>query len=82
MSANEYCIRTRQCRDVRLEEIADVYFDARGSEFAGILVDDGLALRTDLKSFDMQMGKLQTGLNGNASCAESNVSLGSASTVP
>ena len=53
MPANEYGIRTGQGSDVGLEEVANMYADAWGSESAGILVDDGLALRTYLEGFDM-----------------------------
>ena len=73
MSANEYGIRTGQGSDVGLEEVANMNADAWGSESAGILVDDGLALRTDLEGFDMQVGELQTGLDGYTTSTESDI---------
>ena len=54
-------------------EVANMDMDAWGTEAAGILLDDGLALRTYLKGFDVQMGKLQAGLDADAARAEADV---------
>ena len=50
-----------------------MHVDAWGSKPMGVLMDDSLALRTDLKGFDMQMGELQTGFNGDAARTETDI---------
>ena len=47
--------------------------DAWGTKLAGVFLDDGLALRTDLESADLQMRELQTGFDRDAACAETDV---------
>ena len=47
--------------------------DAWGSKATGVLLDDGLALRTDLEGTDREMRELQAGLDGYAACAEADV---------
>ena len=47
--------------------------DAWGTKATGVFLDDGLALRADLESADLQMGELQTGLNRDAASAETDV---------
>ena len=73
VSSDEYGIWARNGCDVRLEEVADVDVDAWGSKLAGILMDDGLALRADFEGADGEMRELQTGLDRDAACAEANV---------
>ena len=47
--------------------------DAWGSEATSVLLDDRLALRTDLKGLDLKMWELQTRLDRYAARAEANV---------
>ena len=58
MTSDEDGIRTRECGDVRFKEIADMDVDAWGPKATGILLDDGLALRTDLEGADREMREL------------------------
>ena len=73
MTSDEDGIRTRECGDVRFEEVADMDVDAWGPKATGILLDDGLALRADLEGTYLKMRELQTGLDGYAACAEADV---------
>ena len=73
MSADKDRIRTRERRDVCFEKVANMDIDAWCTETTGILLDDGLALRTDLEGFDMQMRELQTSLDGDAARAETDI---------
>ena len=73
MTADEDGVRTGEGREVCLQEIADMDVDARGTKTTGILLDDGLALRTDLECADLEMRELQTGFDRDAACAESDV---------
>ena len=66
MTADEDGVRTGEGREVCLQEIADMDVDARSTKTTGILLDDGLALRTDLKSADLEMRELQTGFDRDA----------------
>ena len=68
MTSDEDGIRAREGGDIRFEEVADMDVDAWGSKATGVLLDDGLALRTDLESADREMRKLQAGLDGYAAC--------------
>ena len=47
--------------------------DAWGTEAAGILVDDGLALRTNLEGFYLEVGEQQTSLDADATRTETDV---------
>ena len=47
--------------------------DAWGTKLARIFLDDGLAFWTNFEGFDLQMGELQTSLNRDAACAETDV---------
>ena len=47
--------------------------DAWGSKTTGILLDDGLALRTNLEGADCEMRKLQAGFDGYTACTEADV---------
>ena len=47
--------------------------DAWGSKTTGILLDDSLALRTDLESTNLKMRELQAGLDGYAACTEADI---------
>ena len=73
MSANEDSIRTGEVGDISLKEVTDMHIDARGTKATGVLVDDGFALRTDLEGLDIQMGKLQACLDGNASSTKADI---------
>ena len=73
VTADEDGIGAGERCDVGLEKIADVDVDARGTEATGVLLDDGLALRSDLETAYLQMRELQTGLDGDAARAETDV---------
>ena len=73
MPPDEYGIRTRQTRDILIEEITHVNLDARSPESVGILLHDGLALRTDFEGANLKMGELQARLDTHASCTEADV---------
>lgn len=73
VTTDEDGIGAGERRDVGLEKIADVDVDARGTEATGVLLDDGLALRSDLETAYLQMRELQTGLDGDAARAETDV---------
>ena len=73
MTADEDGVRTGEGREVCLQEIADMDVDARSTKTTSVLLDDGLALRTDLKSADLEMRELQTGFDRDAACAEADV---------
>ena len=73
VTADKDCIRTRQGGDIRFEEVANMDTDAWGTEATGILLDDGLTLRTDLEGFDMQMWELQTGFYRDTARTETDV---------
>ena len=47
--------------------------DTWGTELTGVLVDNRLALRTDLEGFDMQVGKLQTGFDRDTARTEADI---------
>ena len=70
MPANEYGIRTGEGREVCFQKIADMYIDAWGTKLTGVLLDDGLALRTNFESADFEMRELQSCLDADAACAE------------
>ena len=46
-----------------MKEITHVHIDAGSTKTTGILVNDGLALWTNLESIDVQMWELQTSLD-------------------
>jgi hypothetical protein len=73
MTSDENSIRTRDRGDIRFEEVTDMYVDAWGTEATGILMDDGLTLRSNLEGFDMQMRELQTGFYRDTACAKADV---------
>ena len=50
-----------------------MHVDAWGSKAAGIFMDDGLTLRTDLKGLNMQMRELQTSFDADAARTEANI---------
>ena len=50
-----------------------MHVDAWGSKPVGVLMDDGLTLRTDLKGLNMQMGELQTSLDADATRTETDI---------
>jgi hypothetical protein len=54
-------------------EVADAEGDAGGAEAAGVLLDDGFAFRAYLESHDLEVGELQSGLDGDAARAGSDV---------
>ena len=55
------------------EEVTHVDLYAWSPMTTGILTDNGLALRSHLKGYDMQMGEEQSGLYRNTSRTEANV---------
>ena len=77
MSPNEDGIGARFvcCHDMTTDstEITHVDVDTWGTEASHVLLDDSLALRTNLKGIDVQMGELQASLDGDAACAETNI---------
>ena len=58
MTADKDGIGVGEMADIRFEEIAHVNVDAWGSETTGILLNNGLALRADLKCLNLEMWKL------------------------
>ena len=58
VATNTDGIRTGKFGDVRFEEVTDMYANAWRTKAAGILMDDRLALRTNLKSFYLKMREL------------------------
>jgi hypothetical protein len=70
VTSNEYSIRTRKVREVRIEEVTDMDIDTWGTKTTGILTDDVFTLRTDLESANLQVRELQTSLDRYATCAE------------
>ena len=73
VASDEDGIGTRQRGDVSLQEITHTHLDTRGTETTGILTNQGLALGTDLKRAHLEMGELQTGLDGDTARAETDV---------
>ena len=70
MTSDEDGIRMGKSRNISLEEIADMDVDAWGTKLTSVFLDDGLALRTDLEGFDLEMRELQTSFDRDAACAE------------
>jgi hypothetical protein len=60
-------------RIATIKEIAHVDVDAGSPETVHVFVDNGLALRTYLKSFYLEMRKLQTGLDRYAASTKTDV---------
>ena len=53
MPTDKYSIRARKCRDVLFKKITYVDINAWRSETAGILLDNGLTLRTNFEGLDL-----------------------------
>lgn len=73
VSTNEDSIGTRKVRDVCFQKITNTHVNTWGANASGILLDNSFALRSNLEGFDMQMWKLQTSLNADATRAKTNV---------
>ena len=73
MPANEHGIGFWKGGQVCFKEVAYMGMDAWRAKLPGILLDDGFALRTNLESLYLQVWELQTGLDRDATRAETNV---------
>ena len=73
VSANKDGIRAGHGSDVCLQEISYMYMDARCTEAACVLLDDGLALRAYFEGFDVQVWELQAGLYRDRASAEADI---------
>ena len=73
MTADKDRIRTGKRREVSIKKVTHQNLNPWCSQSTGILLDDGLALRTNLKAADLKMRELQTGFDGHTTRTEADI---------